>query len=176
MYIGHGVYKSDRNSATVEWAMPEELPRQINLLRSIPEIGGSAFFSSKHFRRDLMGFQDSLRANIYSNPAIVPIMPWLDDTPPPEVKRLRKSWGKIRWEKPEVEDEMNKPKQFVVYLNEKDKPFDINNPKFIYEITREEKIKIERINRKRKKYEVRVTTLDRLNNESLPGNSIIIRL
>jgi len=176
MYIGHGVYKSDRNSATVEWAMPEELPRQINLLRSIPEIGGSAFFSSKHFRRDLMGFQDSLRANIYSNPAIVPIMPWLDDTPPPEVKRLRKSWGKIRWEKPEVEDEMNKPKQFVVYLNEKDKPFDIYNPEFIYEITREEKIKIERINRKRKKYEVRVTTLDRLNNESLPGNSIIIRL
>ena len=156
--------------------MPEQLPQQITLLRKIPEIGGSAFYSSKHFRRDLMGFQDSLKTDLYTQPAIIPPMPWLDDTSPPGVRRFRKSWGKIRWKAPKVEDELNAPRQFVVYLNEKGKSFDIDNPEFLHKITRDEKIKPERINRKKKKYEVRVTVLDRLNNESEPSEPVTIRL
>ena len=176
MYIGHGVYKSDAASSTLEWTLPEQLPQQINLLRNIPEIGGSAFYSSKHFRRDLMGFQDSLKTNLYKQPAIVPPMPWLDDSPPAAVQRLRKSWGKIRWKVPKVNDELNKPKKFVIYLSEKGKPFDMDNPEFLHKIIHDEKIKLERINRKKKKYEVRISALDRLNNESEPSEPVTIRL
>jgi uncharacterized lipoprotein YddW (UPF0748 family) len=176
MYIGHAVYKINPNSSALEWKSPNQLPKQIYLLRNNLEIGGSALYSSNHFKRDLIGLQDSLRLKIYKHQAIVPAMPWIDNTPPPEIERIKKSWGKIRWTKPEVKDEMNKPKQFVVYLNKKGVQFDINNPEFLYEITREEKTKIERINRKKKKYEVRVTALDRLNNESKPSKPKVIKL
>src|SRR5690606_20026890 len=72
MYIGLGLYKSDPASDVKAWTLPGELPRQIKLLREIPGIEGSAFYSSKHFNRDLQGFQDSLMLNLYRTPALVP--------------------------------------------------------------------------------------------------------
>ncbi len=65
MYIGEAVYKIDTNSTVKEWTLPDEMSNQLRLLRTIPEIGGSAFYSSIHFLRDLMGFQDSLKNDFY---------------------------------------------------------------------------------------------------------------
>ena len=90
MYIGLGLYKSDGASTVKEWALPDELPRQIRLLRHIPEISGSAFYSSKHFNRNLMGFQDSLKAGLYMHPALVPPMPWINDQSPQPVIKFKK--------------------------------------------------------------------------------------
>ena len=99
IYIGHGVYKSDSNSTTEEWTMPEELPNQIELLRTIPKIKGSAFYSSKHFNRNLMGFQDSLKLRLYKNPAIIPAMSWIDNSPPKPIIKFKKQGKKIKWKR-----------------------------------------------------------------------------
>src|SRR5690606_21481963 len=45
MYIGHAVYKSEKTSPTQAWTKPRELPEQIKLLREIPGVNGSAFYS-----------------------------------------------------------------------------------------------------------------------------------
>jgi hypothetical protein len=52
------------------------------------------------------------------------------------------------------------------------------NPRFIHVILNEqnEKFKFERINPKRKKYEVRISVLDRLNNESWLSPPVSIKL
>ncbi len=176
MYIGHGVYKSDSSSTTKEWTMPDELPKQIELLRTIPEIQGSAFYSSKHFKRYLMGFQDSLMLNLNKNPAIIPSMKWIDNTPPQPVIKFKKLGKKVKWKVVETKNEMDKPKQFVIYLNEQGTNFEKGNSEFIYKITRGEKFKFNKLNTKRKKYEVRVSVLDRLNNESELSNPLIIKL
>jgi len=84
MYIGQGIYRAlERSASSRAWKNPEELPAQIKLLRSYPTIQGSIFFSSKTFDSNPNGWNDSLRNNYYSAPAMIPPMDWL----PPNPKR-----------------------------------------------------------------------------------------
>ena len=108
IYIGLGLYKSDIQSTVKEWKEPGELPRQIKLIREIPEIGGVAYYSSKHFNRDLQGFNDSLAMNLYKHPALVPPMPWLDTTIPQPVTRLKKGGKTIKWKIKVIDDEIGR--------------------------------------------------------------------
>ena len=75
VYIGHGIYRSFERAAA--WKNPNELPNQIKLLRSYPEVQGSIYFSSKTFDRNPNGWNDSLRNNYYRQPAAIPEMSWL---------------------------------------------------------------------------------------------------
>ena len=176
MYIGQAPYRIDPNSATPEWQQADQMPRQIRMLRTMPGIGGSAYFSNKSFSKNLLGFQDSLRTDLYKHPAIVPPMPWLDSVAPAPVVKVRKSGRKVKWKVAETDVEMDKPWQFVVYLNEKGTPFDATKSAFIYTIRKDTQFKFERINKKRKHYEVRIAVLDRLNNESERSAPVSIKL
>lgn len=176
MYIGHAVYKSDSTSIVKEWTLPDELPKQIELLRKIPGISGSAFYSSNHFNRNLMGFQDSLKLNLYKNVALVPPMPWLDSIPPEKVIKFKQHGKKIKWKIAETLNEPDKPNRFIIYLNKIGTPFNSENPDFIYRIEKGTKFKFQRLNRKKKKYEVRVSVLDRMNNESKTSKPVILKL
>ncbi len=176
MYIGHAVYKSETTSNVKEWTLPGELPKQIRLLRTIPEIEGSAFYSSKHFLRNLMGFQDSLKQNLYKYPALVPPMPWLDNVPPAPVSKIKKSGKKVKWKVQTDTEETNKPFRFLIYGNAKGSVLDSSNPEnFViqYEGTTHKFVKF---NNKKKKYEIRVSVLDRLNNESELSKPVILKL
>ncbi len=176
IYIGQAVYKNNSNSLTKAWTKPGELTEQIKLLRTIDGIGGSAFFSSKHFNRDLMGFQDSLKLCLYKNQAIVPPMKWIDNTPPRAVLKLKKSGRKVKWKVAATTNEMDKPKLFIVYLNVQGSKFDSEKSTFIYKITGTSNIKFTKINKNKIKYEVRVSVLDRLHNESKLSNALILKL
>lgn len=176
MYIGHAPYKINPSSKTKEWSQPDQLPKQIKVLRSIPEIGGSAYFSSKWFNGNLLGFQDSLQINLYKNPAIIPTMPWIDNTPPHAVRKLKQSGKKIKWETLTTTSEMDKPWLYVIYLNEEGQTFNANESKFIYRISKSKEFKFTKINKKKRKYEVRISVLDRLNNESTVSNPAILKL
>jgi uncharacterized lipoprotein YddW (UPF0748 family) len=176
MYVGHGLYRMNKNSEIEAWTSADQLTDQIKVLRSIPEIQGSAYFSSKHFKRDLMGFQDSLINNYYQKPAIVPPMRWIDHTPPHALKKLKKRGRKIKWETLETTDPMNKAWKYVIYLNEENQKFNPENGELIFEITTGNSYKFNRINRKRKRYQVRVSVLDRLNNESRPSLPLTLKL
>ncbi len=176
MYVGQAVYKSEAASTVKEWTQAEELPKQIKILRSLPGINGSAFYSSKHFKRDLFGFQDTLMIFDYKRQSIVPPMKWLDSIPPMPVSKIKKSGKKVKWKTEDVTDEMNRPAQFVIYSYEKGADFDCENPLFLWQIARDQKIKFSRLNRKRKKYEIRVSVLDRLNNESELSKAVKMKL
>jgi uncharacterized lipoprotein YddW (UPF0748 family) len=79
IYIGHGIYRvNERNKA---WKNVNELPNQIKLLRSYPNVQGSIYFSSTTFNSNPNGWNDSLQNNYYRIPAVIPPMGWL---PPKE--------------------------------------------------------------------------------------------
>jgi hypothetical protein len=61
---------------------PNEIPDQINRLRAYPTTQGSVYFSSKTFEKNPNGWSDSLRNNYYRYPALVPPMPWIDNSIP----------------------------------------------------------------------------------------------
>jgi len=73
-YIGLGIYKANTNKA---WRDPTQLPRQIDSLRSKPNVQGMIFFSSKSFESNPNGWSDSLRLNYFKEPALTPPMEWL---------------------------------------------------------------------------------------------------
>jgi hypothetical protein len=176
MYIGHAVYRIEAGSTIPAWTKSSEMPNQIRLLRSIPGINGSAFYSVKHFNRDLFGLQDSLQTSLYRKPAIVPPMKWIDNMPPPPLKKIRKRGTKVKWKTTDAERVMDKPKLFVIYGNEAGTEFNQENPDSFWGIVKDKELKFAKFNKKKKKYEVRISVLDRLNNESAVSKPVKLKL
>lgn len=79
LYIGHGIERAGSNTA---WKNNNEIPMQIQGLRSYPTTQGSLYFSSKVFEKNPLGWNDSLRNHYYRYPALVPPMPWIDNSIP----------------------------------------------------------------------------------------------
>ncbi len=177
MYIGQAVYKLEGNSTVSEWRDPNQLVKQIQSIRQIPHLGGSAFYSSIHFKRDLFGFDQTLRDNLYHFPALVPPMPWIDNKAPESPHRFRKRGNKLKWNPAKAENEMDISVEYVVYLNIPGQKFDADNPENIFTITRDKSIRFKPNTRKqRRKYEIRISALDRLHNESLISKVKVIKL
>ncbi len=178
MYIGLGLYKSNSDSDVEEWRNPGELPRQIKLLREVKEIEGVAFYSSKHFTRNLQGFPDSLRVSLFKHPALVPPMPWLGNDSPQPVKRIKKSGKTIRWRSGKTNNGLQSPRGYIIYLFEKDKELNPDNAENIVAVVGKDvnKFKFDRINSKQKKYKVKISVINRLNNESGLSKPVTIRL
>jgi len=176
MYIGHATYKIDSKSETTAWTKPGEMPAQIRMVRNIPELDGSAFYSAKHFNRDLFGLQDSLTTKLYRKPAIVPPMTWMDNTPPQPVKRIYKLGKKVKWKTEKADRMMDKPNLFVIYGNEAGTEFSTENPNCFWYIIKADELKFAPVNDKKKKYEIRVSVLDRLNNESIPSKPVKLKM
>jgi uncharacterized lipoprotein YddW (UPF0748 family) len=173
MYIGHGIYKIDSASTIPEWTLSKEMPRQIHAVRASKKIDGSAFYSSIHFNRNLLGFQDSLQKKLYQKPALVPPMKWIDSIPPPVPGKPGKWFKRIHWKVPEKRNETDKPVRFAIYLNKEGTP---PNTDTIFAVCSKTIYQFKRMNRKRKRYEVRISALDRLNNESKTTKPIILKL
>ncbi len=82
VYIGHGIYRAlEAGASGTGFKNRNELPNQIKILRSIPGIQGSIYYSSKVFNANPNGWNDSLRNNYYRLPAKIPEMPWLPKKP-----------------------------------------------------------------------------------------------
>ena len=73
-YIGLGIYRAGSNTA---WKDPSMLPRQIELIRSYPQLQGAVYYSTNSFLRNPNGWNDSLQNNYYKYPAPIPEMTWL---------------------------------------------------------------------------------------------------
>lgn len=177
MYIGHAVYKLEANSTIAEWKDPNQLIKQIQITRQIPQIGGSAFYSSIHFKRNLFGFTETLQNKTYKHPALVPTMPWIDNKVPDQPCRFRKRGHKLKWKQDKPLNEMDKTVGYVVYLNPLGKAFDAKIAENIFTITPHKSIVFKPNTRKlRIKYEIRISALDRLHNESEISRVKVIKL
>jgi uncharacterized lipoprotein YddW (UPF0748 family) len=177
MYIGQAVYKLEANSTVPDWKDPEQLVRQIHLIREIPRLGGSAFYSSVHFKRDLFGFDQTLRDKLYKYQALVPQMPWIDSKAPGVPERFKKRGHKLKWKAAKANGEMDKTINFVVYLNPVGQQFDARNPENIFTITKHKSIEFKPNSRKlQRKYEIRISAVDRLHNESEVSKVKVIKL
>ncbi len=81
VFIGHGIYRSGEPKST-GWKRRNEIPNQIKALRDNPNVQGSVYFSSKTFNNNPNGWNDSLRNNYYTYPALIPPMRWIDSVAP----------------------------------------------------------------------------------------------
>jgi uncharacterized lipoprotein YddW (UPF0748 family) len=70
-YIGLGIYRANSNAA---WSQYNQLPRQIETIRSKAHMKGMIFFSSKTFETNPKGWGDSLRLNYFKEWVPVPAL------------------------------------------------------------------------------------------------------
>lgn len=176
LYIGHSPYKVDRAAPQTAWGKPGELPKQIDYLRRFPNISGSAFFSSRHFSRDLMGFQDSLIQRLYSIPALIPPMPWLQWGELPVTGNVTAKQQRIDWNPAVTPYPGGKPQRYVVYLYPTRREAEAGEGLRMRFMTREPMIEFTQRTGRRYTYWVTVTVLDRLNNEGQPSKPVKVRL
>ena len=167
LYIGHALYKI--NASTPFWEIASEMPNQIRLARQRENVTGSVFFSMVHLNRnDLLGFQDSLKFDLYQTPALTPRMPWLGSGRPQPVKNLEVTGRLVRWEAGKSENIENQSKRYIVYLEPANRKARIGGP--ILFMTGEEHFLLpERHPRDRARYQLSVIAVDRLSNLSI-GN------
>lgn len=168
LYIGQAFYKiaqdDDKN-----WYKSNELPNQLRLNRSIPEIAGSIFFRTKNMMENPRGVMDSLRTQFYNKPALIPAMPWKDSIAPNPPRRLRKintpKRVLLRWETPQKANDGEEASYYVVYRFKEGENPDLSSSKHIISIQKETQY-IEKIQKADGEYLYAITALDRLHNES----------
>jgi uncharacterized lipoprotein YddW (UPF0748 family) len=103
IYIGMAAYRVGSSSKREPaWRDPSEIGRQINLFRSLPNIKGAVFFSSKNLINNPLGIADTLKNNYFKYPVLPPQT--VKDTSliacePPELRDLTatNSPNCIRW-------------------------------------------------------------------------------
>ncbi|MFA6877045.1 MAG: family 10 glycosylhydrolase [Parabacteroides sp.] len=175
LYIGQSLYKATPSSTKSEWRCPQEIPNQIMLMRETPGISGSAFYSAKWIKKNLMGIENYLQTSLYNKPSIIPITKSIDKTPPDKPFRIREKRNIISWKTLYTENEMDKPCRYVIYKSNKRKMRNSDDPSSILVITSSTSIKIEKGKGKTKKHFVRISALDRTNNESKLSRAVKIK-
>lgn len=175
VFIGHALYKIEANASVAEWKDPNQMPRQIELTRTVPGISGSALYSAVHLKRDLLGLQNRLQSDLYRTPALVPTMPWIDLTPPQSPGKLKKRGRKLVWSKPAFNNKLDEARSYIVYKTPVGERLNMADPRSIYAITTATKLHVAKRKGKKQKYEFRVSALDRLNNESSATQPQIIK-
>ncbi len=72
LYISHAIYKVNHQEKYPAWNDNEEIPRQLDLARSKPEVKGLVFFSSKWLIQNELGVTDALKNYFFYTPAALP--------------------------------------------------------------------------------------------------------
>ncbi len=172
MYLGLAPYRIDKKSDEKMWKKPKYFYKQLELLRSVEGIDGFCFFSSAQFKRkELSGLHKKLKNNLCKTPAIVPPMPWIDKVAPLPPTNLNSNDQSIAWDAPYANSEMDKARFYAVYYYPKKSSYLLKDKNFLISITGENKMMFDK---KVPAGVYRISSLDRLNNESQLSQPLII--
>lgn len=102
---GLGAYRMNKGEA--DWSV-NDITDQIDYSRYYGGAG-CTFFRCSNVLDNTKGLYDELKNNYYKNPALLPPLTWLNDTPPaaPSEVRVERSGDELQlsWQKPETEKE-----------------------------------------------------------------------
>lgn len=169
LYIGQAAYNIN-NSWDKAWENPDEIINQLALNSTLSNIKGSIFFSYTDLKKNKLGIKERLRANAYKYPALVPTMPWLDNSAPSnpsEISVIDGSNGAtISWNNNAGKETV----YFVVYRFNKGQQVDVNDSSAIVTTIRNNGSKaqsyVDRVVMNSGDYTYAVSAVDRLHNES----------
>lgn len=175
LYIGQGVYRMGGKG----WEHPDEILNQLNLNRNYEEVKGSMFFKATTFVENKQNVNEKMH-RIYKYPALIPVMRWIDATPPP-APQFKKVSGSpslgvnLSWSDSTHSDAA----YYVIYRYKPGERPSADNPAIITAIVqrlpsstqswRDEAVK------RRAGYSYRITSVDRGHNESRFSEEITVR-
>ena len=178
IYIGMAGYKVNDPAQGTAWANPSMIPNEVRLNRSYPNVKGQAIYNTSSLRSTTkLGFRDSLRLYFYNKPALLPLMPWKDDTAPQGATALSAvKYGNdsvvLNWINPATAtNELDKITRFVIYRSTS-AVIDLNDANNILFITPFDTTAFrDNTIAPNTTYYYTVTALDRMHNESAVSNT-----
>jgi uncharacterized lipoprotein YddW (UPF0748 family) len=178
LYIGHGIYRMSQKTKAKAWEGKQEIPRQIELNRSLKNVSGSMFFTTHNFQENPKRISEYLRRKYYKYPALVPEMPYVDSlkpkTPVDFYMFEQKNGYQFVWDMPETNRAEDEQRYFVVYRSKDNK--ELTKAENIFKLSNEKEFFIKkRFFLFRTKAKFYITAVDRLNNESLPTKAINLK-
>lgn len=170
LYIGQAAYKINV-AGDDAWANASQTPTQLRQNRSLPQVNGSIYFSSKSLLNNPNHIQDSLRATFYRYPALIPAMPWKDSVPPLPPQDLDAhaypEGIRLDWLSPAVASDGDAAHYFIIYRFLKGQKLNIEDPSHILAIHRESTTTyMDSTALDGEHYIYVITSADRLHNES----------
>jgi hypothetical protein len=165
LYPGQAAYRINRWTET-------EMPEQIRLNRQTANVQGSVFFrANRGITDNPLGFADSLKTGFYRYPALMPAMPWKDNTvaeSPVNLTATNVSEGTLlNWQSSPAAADGDTASFYVIYRLEAETIFDSEDPQFISDIVRGNVYEyLDTDGLEQQMYAYYVSALDRLHNES----------
>ena len=168
IFIGQDVNRTV-NAADPAAPNQHQMRHKYRLQRSLPGIQGSCQWYAAAVCENPGNYQEVLRTQFHSTPALQPQMPWIDSQAPGKPRQtivIKTEDGPVLfWTAPKGKTEMDKANQYVVYRFGPGEKVNLNDASHIYRITRSTMLPLPTGDGKTK-YTYVVTALDRLQNES----------
>ena len=133
VYIGLGDYKISSTAKEIEWRSPDQIVKQLEMIRSMPLIDGSMHFTANVFGKLGDSFRKPLLEKQYKYIALTPEanrITRIKPQPPVETSILQKESKVVLSWKPGKDN-----KKYVIYRFSKGKITDFSNPENIYYVT-----------------------------------------
>jgi len=184
LYIGMAGYKVGDASVTSNGLFITDntmIPQEMRLNRNTANIQGQAIYNTNSLRSNRLGFRDSLRLFFFNKPALLPTMPWKDNTPPGPASALltsqQGSAARLSFTPPAATaNEMDKVWQFALYRSTS-ASVDINNADNLLAILHADSTGYtDNTVQVNTTYYYTLTALDRFHNESAVSNTASITI
>lgn len=172
--VGRPLYIGEDIERTVKYADPKNPNRhqqaaKMALHQQLPAVNGTVLWYSKAAVDNVGNYGSNLRNAYWKYPALQPSMPFIDNSTPKKVKKLKPVWTQdgyiLFWTQPKGSTWKNKAEKYVVYRFAKGDKIDLNDTRKIYTITTNTFCKLPYVNGN-VKWTYVVTALNRLQNES----------
>ena len=101
IYVGNNLGQLDGKSWKVQ-----ELDRQVEITRNLAGklALGNIFFSMSALTKNRQGIYDNFKSSVYTKPALVPSMRWLDSLPPAPPTGLEVKGRQLTWKAADTKD------------------------------------------------------------------------
>jgi uncharacterized lipoprotein YddW (UPF0748 family) len=174
VYIGQAAYRINSDNKDTHWKEADQIPRQIRLNRSLENIQGSIFFSSKSFKPNPLGICDSLKHKLYALPAIVPARKIATYHNQYDLTfTVRNGKVMLLWKETQQMQNLSSHARYVIYRFIKNEKVDLHKPEKILAIVSDTNPHayqtqqyIDVTSRRGTQYIYVVTALNRFQNES----------
>lgn len=164
VYVGHGDYKISNTAKEPEWRSPDQIVKQIEMIRKMPLIDGSMHFTASTFLKKGDTLRKPLVEKEYKYIALTPEanrIVRLKPEPPTNAVIAKKGDKAILTWKAAFNN-----KKYVIYRFPKGKITDFSNPSTIYYVTTA--LKLEVPNADLENYVYALTALSQTQTESSP--------
>jgi hypothetical protein len=143
------------------------MQRKYAIQRSLPNIQGSCQWYAASVVNNLGNYRTLLEKEFHVYPVLNPEMKFIDKKAPkkPRKARIEVQSNRITlvWDAPKAKKEMDKAKQFVIYLFEPNEKIDLNNPTKIQAVSHKQNFELKG---NLMGHTIVITALDRMHNES----------